>query len=332
VSPGKSRHEISASSISAFGSGCCRPANLVGHRKGADISNAPGSYRRRICGRWRPRHSRPTFGPSLSERLGQPVVIENRPGAASNIGAELVANAVPDGYTLLMVGPANAINATLYDRLNFNFLRDIAPVAGVTRAPNVMEVNPMFPARTVPEFIAYAKTNPGKINMASGGTGSPVHMSGELFKMMAGVNMVHVPYRGEALALPDLLGGHVQVMFANLPSSIGYIRSGALRPLAVTTATRSEAMPDVPTLGEFVPGYEASVINGIGAPNNTPREIIERLNADINAALAEPKLIARFAELGGNPMPLTPAEYGKLVIDETEKWARVVKFTGAKPD
>jgi tripartite-type tricarboxylate transporter receptor subunit TctC len=272
------------------------------------------------------------LGPSLSERLGQQVVIENRPGAASNIAAELVANAVPDGYTLLMVGPANAINATLYHRPNFNFLRDIAPVAGVSRAPNVMEVNPMFPARTVPEFIAYAKANPGKINMASGGTGSPVHMSGELFKMMAGVNMVHVPYRGEALALPDLLGGQVQVMFANLPSSIGYIRSGAVRPLAVTTATRSEALPDVPTISEFVPGYEASVMNGIGAPSNTPPEIIERLNADINAALADPKLIACFAELGGDPMPLMPAEYGKLVIDETEKWARVVKFTGAKPD
>ncbi len=271
------------------------------------------------------------LGQLLSERLGQPVVIENRPGAGSNIGAEVVVKAAPDGYTLLMVGPANAINATLYERLNFNFLRDIAPVAGVVRAPNVMEVNPMFPARTVPEFIAYAKANPGKINMASGGNGSSQHLSGELFKMMAGVDMVHVPYRGEAQALPDLLGGQVQVMFGNMPSSIGYIRSGALRPLAVTTATRSEALPDVPTLSEFVSGYEASATDGIGAPRNTPREIIEKLNADINAALADARLIARFAELGGTPLPMTPAEYGKLLVDETEKWAKVVKFSGAKP-
>ena len=271
------------------------------------------------------------LGQSLSERLGQPVVIENRPGAGSNIGAEVVVNATPDGYTLLMVGPANAINATLYGRLNFNFLRDIAPVAGVVRAPNVMEVNPTFPARTVPEFIAYAKANPGKINMASGGNGASQHLSGELFNMMAGVDMVHVPYRGEAQALPDLLGGQVQVMFGNMSSSIGYIRSGALRPLAVTTATRSEILPDVPTVNEFVSGYEASAINGVGAPRNTPREIIERLNADINASLADARLIARFAELGGTPMPMTPAEYGKLLIDETEKWAKVVKFSGAKP-
>jgi len=272
------------------------------------------------------------LGQSLSERLGQSVVIENRPGAGSNIAAEVVVNAAPDGYTLLMVGPANAINASLYDRLNFNFLRDIAPVAGVSRAPNVMEVNPMVPARTVPEFISYAKANPGKINMASGGNGASQHLSGELFKMMAGINMVHVPYRGEALALPDLLSGQVQVMFGNVQSSIEYIRSGRLRPLAVTTATRSQALPDVPTVNEFVAGYEVSAINGIGAPKNTPREIVETLNAHINASLADPKLVARFAELGAIPMPLTPAEYGKLMIDETEKWAKVVKFSGAKPD
>jgi len=272
------------------------------------------------------------LGQSLSERLGQSVVIENRPGAGSNIAAEVVVNAAPDGYTLLMVGPANAINASLYDRLNFNFLRDIAPVAGVSRAPNVMEVNPMVPARTVPELISYAKANPGKINMASGGNGASQHLSGELFKMMAGINMVHVPYRGEALALPDLLSGQVQVMFGNVQSSIEYIRSGRLRPLAVTTATRSQALPDVPTVNEFVAGYEVSAINGIGAPKNTPREIVETLNAHINASLADPKLVARFAELGAIPMPLTPAEYGKLMIDETEKWAKVVKFSGAKPD
>jgi len=272
------------------------------------------------------------LGQSLSERLGQSVVIENRPGAGSNIAAEVVVNAAPDGYTLLMVGPANAINASLYDRLNFNFLRDIAPVAGVSRAPNVMEVNPMVPGRTVPEFISYAKANPGKINMASGGNGASQHLSGELFKMMAGINMVHVPYRGEALALPDLLSGQVQVMFGNVQSSIEYIRSGRLRPLAVTTATRSQALPDVPTVNEFVAGYEVSAINGIGAPKNTPREIVETLNAHINASLADPKLVARFAELGAIPMPLTPAEYGKLMIDETEKWAKVVKFSGAKPD
>jgi len=272
------------------------------------------------------------LGQSLSERLGQSVVIENRPGAGSNIAAEVVVNAAPDGYTLLMVGPANAINASLYDRLNFNFLRDIAPVAGVSRPPNVMEVNPMDPARTVPEFISYAKANPSKINMASGGNGASQHLSGELFKMMAGINMVHVPYRGEALALPDLLSGQVQVMFGNVQSSIEYIRSGRLRPLAVTTATRSQALPDVPTVNEFVAGYEVSAINGIGAPKNTPREIVETLNAHINASLADPKLVARFAELGAIPMPLTPAEYGKLMIDETEKWAKVVKFSGAKPD
>jgi len=267
---------------------------------------------------------------SLSERLGQSFVVENRPGAGGNIGAEAVVRAAPDGYTLLVVGPPNAINATLYDSLNFDFIRDIAPVAGVSRMPNVMEVNPSFPAKTVPEFIAYAKANPGKINMASGGNGTSIHLSGELFKMMTGVNMVHVPYRGGGPALADLIGGRVQVMFDNLNSSIEHIRAGKLRSLAITTVTRSEALPDVPTIDDFVPGYEASVINGIGVPRNTPPEIIDRLNKEISAALADPKLKARLADLGVVTMPMASADFGRLMVEETEKWARVVKFSGAK--
>jgi len=272
------------------------------------------------------------LGSWLSERLGQQIVIENRAGAASNIAAEAVIKSPPDGYTLFMVGPNNAINASLYDKLNFDFLRDFAPVAGVMRVPNVMEVHPSIPAKSVPDFIAYAKANPGKINMVSGGNGTSVHVSGELFKMMAGISMVHVPYRGAGPALIDLLAGQGQVMFDNLPSSIEHIRAGKLRALAVTTAMRSEALPDVPAVGEFVPGYEASAFFGINAPSATPSEIIERLNKEINAILAEPRTKARFADLGGTPLPGPPADFGKLIADETEKWARVVKFAGIKPE
>jgi len=271
-------------------------------------------------------------GQWLSERLGQPVVVESRPGAGTNIATEAVVHAPPDGYTLLLVAPANAINATLYEKLNHDFIRDIAPVAGLIRFPNVMEVNPSVPAKTVPEFIAYAKANPGKINMASSGNGSTIHVSGELFKMMAGVNMVHVPYRGGAPALTDLLGGQVQVMFDNLPTSIEYIRAGKLRPLAVTSATRSELLPDVPTVADFVPGYESSAWYGVGAPRNTPVEIIDRLNKEINAVLADPRMKARVADMGATLVASLPAEFGKLVADETEKWGNVVKFSGAKAD
>ncbi len=239
-------------------------------------------------------------------------------------------SAPPDGYTLLLVNAANAINATFYDNLNFNFLRDIAPVAGIMRVPSVMVVNPSVPAKTIPEFIAYAKANPGKINMASGGIGGPSHVSGELFNMMAGVSMVHVPYRGAGPALVDLLGGQVQVLFNSPPAPIEYIKAGALRALAVTTATRAEALPDIPTVGEFVPGYEASVWYGIAAPKNTPAEIIDTLNKEINAALADPKLKARLADVGGTVLAGSPADFGKLIADETEKWAKVIKFAGIK--
>jgi tripartite-type tricarboxylate transporter receptor subunit TctC len=272
------------------------------------------------------------MGQWLSERLGQPFVIENRPGAGGNIGTEAVVRAPPDGYTLFLVAPANVVNATLYDKLNFNFIRDIMPVAGIIRVPNVVVVNPSVPAKTVPELIANAKAHPGKINMGSSGNGSTIHISGELFKMMAGVDMIHVPYRGSGPALTDLLGGQVQVMFATMPSSIEYIRAGRLRALAVTTATRSEALPDVPTVGDFVPGYEASAAYGVGAPKNTPAEIVDRLNREINAGLADPKMKARLADLGGEVLAGSPADFGKLVAEETEKWAKVVKFSGAKPD
>jgi tripartite-type tricarboxylate transporter receptor subunit TctC len=272
------------------------------------------------------------IGQALSERLGQQIVIENRAGASSNIAAEAVIRSPPDGYTLFMVGPNNAINASLYDKLPFDFVRDTAPVAGITRVPNVMEVHPSVPAKTVPEFIAYAKANPGKINMVSGGTGTSVHVSGELFKMMTGVHMVHVPYRGAGPAIADLVAGQVQVMFDNLPSSIGHIRAGTLRALAVTTAQRSEALPGVPTIASFVPGYEASAFFGISAPKATLPAIVSRLNDAINAVLADPKIKARMADLGGTTLPGSPAEFGKLVADETEKWAKVVKFSGAKPD
>jgi tripartite-type tricarboxylate transporter receptor subunit TctC len=270
------------------------------------------------------------MGQWLSERLGQPFIIENRPGAAGNIATEMVVRAPPDGYTLLVVASSHAINATLYDRLNFNFIRDIAPVASISREPHIILVNPSFPANTVPEFIAYAKANPGKINMASGGTGTGPHVASELFKMMAGVDMVHVPYRGGGPALTDLLGGQVQVMFPGTTASIAYIKAGSLRALAVTTATRSEALPDIPTVGEFIPGYEASTIFGLGAPRNTPAEIVDRLNREINAGLADPKIKARLADLGGMVLAGSPADFGRLLAEETEKWGRVVRAANIK--
>ena len=272
------------------------------------------------------------MGQRLSERFGQPFVVENRPGGGGNVGAEAVVRAPPDGYTLLLVGSPNMINATLYEKLNFNFIRDIAPVASIDRAPLVMEVNPTFSARSVPEFIAYAKANPGKINMASAGTGTGLHVAGELFKMMAGVDMTHVPYRSAGPALTDLIGGQVQVMFDALPASIEHVRAGRLRALAVTTATRLEALPNIPTVGDFVPGYEASGVNGVGAPKNTPAQIVDRLNKEINAALAEPKMKARLSDLGLTVLTGSPADFRKLIAQETEKWAQVVKFSGAKPD
>ena len=272
------------------------------------------------------------IGQWLSERLGQPFVIENRPGAGTNIGTEAVVRAPADGYTLLLVGSSSAINATLYDKLTFNFIRDIAPVASIIRQPNVMLVNPSVPAKTVPEFIAYAKADPGKINMASAGNGSSSHVFGELFKMMAGVNIVHVPYRGGAPALTDLLAGQVQATFVPVPASIEYVRAGKLRALAVTTTTRSDALPDIPTVGDFVRGYEASGFVGLGAPKNTPAEIIEKLNKEINAALADPKIKARLADLGGTVLPGSPAEFGKLVADETEKWGKVIRAANIKPE
>jgi tripartite-type tricarboxylate transporter receptor subunit TctC len=268
---------------------------------------------------------------SLAERLGQQFIIENRPGGGGNVGAEAVVRAPPDGYTLLAIGSNNMINATLYENLTYDFIRDIAPAASIYRVPQVMEVNPSFPAKTVPEFITYAKVNPGKINFASAGNGSVAHVTGELFKMTTGVNMLHVPYRGAAPALTDLLGGEVHVMFDNLPSSIEHIRAGRLRPLAVTTTARLEALPDIPTVAEFVPGFETSAWAGIGAPKNTPVEIIGQLNREINAVLADPKIKARIADLGGLVLALSPAEYARRLAEETEKWAKVIKFSGAKP-
>ena len=272
------------------------------------------------------------MGQWLSGRLGQQFVIDNRPGGGGNIGTEAVVRASPDGHTLLMVGSYNAVNATLYAKLNFDLMRDIAPVASVIRGAYVMVVNPSVPAKTVPEFIAYAKANPGKVTMASSGIGTPPLVAGELFKMMAEVNLVHVPYRGSGPALVDLLAGQVQVSFPSMTSSIGYIRAGTLRALAVTTAERSDALPDIPTVGEFVPGYEASAWYGIGAPRNTPVEVIDKLNKEFNAGLADPKIKARLADLGNAPLALSPADFGKLIAEETKKWAKVVKFSGAKAD
>jgi tripartite-type tricarboxylate transporter receptor subunit TctC len=271
-------------------------------------------------------------GQWLSERLGQQFLIENRPGAGTNIATETVVRAAADGYTLLVVTASNAINATLYDKLNFNFMSDIAPVAGVMRYPLVMQVNPSFPAKTVPEFISYAKANPGKISYGSGGNGTSIHLASELFKMMTGVGMTHVPYRGGAPAMTDLMGGQVQVVFNPVPESMEYIRAGKLRPLAVTTTTRSHVLPDVPAMADFVPGYEASAVQGTGAPRNTPAEIVDKLNKEINAGLADPKLKARFADLGATVFPVTPAEFGRFMADETEKWGKVIKFTDAKAE
>ena len=294
-----------------------RPVRLI-------VPIAPGGAQdilARLMGQW------------LSERLGQPFVIDNRPGGGSNIGTEAVVRAPADGHTLLLIPPDSAINATLYDKLNFNFVRDIAPVAGVFRGAYVMVVNPSVPAKTVPEFIAYAKANPGKINMASVGIGSGPHVAGELFKMMAGVNMVHVPYRGGGPALTDLLGGQVQVMFPGTVASIEYIRAGRLRALAVTTATRWDALPDIPTMGEFVPGYEASTWFGVGAPKATPAEIVEKLNKEINAGLAHPKIKARLADdLGGDVLALSPVDFGKLIAEETEKWGKVIRAANIKAE
>jgi tripartite-type tricarboxylate transporter receptor subunit TctC len=283
-------------------------------------AGGPNDIIARLMGRW------------LSERLGQQFVIENRPGAGGTIGTEVVVNAPADGYTLVLASPANAINATLYENLSYNFIRGIAPVAGIALAPSVMEVHPSVPAKAVPEFIAYARANPGKINMASGGMGSSQHAIGELFKMMAGVDLTHVPYRGEAPALADLLGGQVQVIFGNMPSSIEYLRAGKLRPLAVTTSTRSEVLPEVPTVGDFVPGYEASIWYGIGAPKSTPSEIVDKLNKEINLGLADSKMKARFADLGAAVLAGSPADFGRFIAEETEKWAKVIKFANIKPD
>jgi tripartite-type tricarboxylate transporter receptor subunit TctC len=268
----------------------------------------------------------------LSEHLGQQFIVENRPGGGTNIGTEMVVRAPADGYTLLQVNLAHAINATLYEKLNYNFIRDIAPIAGIVRVSNVVEIHPSVPATTLPEFIAYAKANPGKINMGSAGNGSSSHVAGELFKMLAGVNLVHVPYRGQGPAMTDLLGGQLQVIFATTPGTTEFIQTGKLRALAVTTAVRAEALPDVPPVADFVPGYESSQWYGFGAPKNTPPDIIEQLNKAVNAALVDPKMKARLADFGGTVLPGSPADFGKLIAAETEKWGKVVKFAGIKAD
>jgi tripartite-type tricarboxylate transporter receptor subunit TctC len=272
------------------------------------------------------------MGQSLSERLGQQFIVENRSGAGGNIATEAVVNAPADGYTLLLATSPNAVNATLYQKLNFNFIRDMSPIASVLAVPLVVVIHPSVPAKTVPEFIAYARANPGKLNMGSGGIGAAQHVAGELFKMMTGVNMVHVPYRGGAPAVADLLGGQLQVMFDVMLESIEYVRAGKLRALAVTTALPSATLPDLPTVSEFVPGYEASQWYGIGAPKNTPAEIVAKLNTEINATLADPKMKARFADLGGTVLAGSPADFGKLIVAETEKWGKVIKFAGIKPE
>jgi tripartite-type tricarboxylate transporter receptor subunit TctC len=270
------------------------------------------------------------IGQRLSERLGQPFVIESRPGAGSNIATEAVARSPADGYTLLLVTTANTINATLYEKLNFDFIRDMAPVSGIIRVPQVIEVHPSVPVTTVPEFIAYAKANPGKLNMASAGSGTVQHVGGELFKAMAGVDLQHVPYRGQAPALMDMLGGQAQVMFDSVPTALEYIRAGKLRALAVTTRTRADALPDLPTVAEFVPGYESSAFYGFAAPRDTPAEIVDKLNREINNAFAEPAIKARLTELGGAVLAGSAADFARLIADETEKWGKVVKISGAK--
>ena len=272
------------------------------------------------------------IGQWFSERLGASFVTENRTGAGGNLGTEVVANAPADGYTLLLAAVPNAVNATLFEKLNFNFIRDIAPVAGIIRVPMAVLVHPSVPAKTIPEFIAYAKANPGKVNMASAGTGSAPHMAGELFNVMAGVSMIHVPYRGQGPALSDLLGGQVQVLFAATPGTVDYVRTGKLRGLAITTAARADVFPELPPVGDFVPGYDASQWYGLGAPKNTPADIIDRLNREINAALADPAMKMRFADLGGEPLAGTPAEFGRLIAAETEKWAKVVRFAGLRAE
>jgi tripartite-type tricarboxylate transporter receptor subunit TctC len=272
------------------------------------------------------------MGQWLSERLGQQFVIENRGGAAGTLATDAVVRAPPDGYTLLLCGSPDAINATLYDKLSFNFIRDIAPIASIARGPNVLVVHPSFPAKTIPEFIAHTKANPGKVDFASAGIGSVSHMAGELFMAMAGVNMVHVPYRGLAPALTDLLGGQVQAIFSTTPPSIENVRAGKLRALAVTSTTRSEALPDLPTIGEFLPGYDATLLTGLGAPKTTRADIVERLNKEVNAALADPAMKARLADLGNAPVPITSADFGKLIAAETEKWAKVIRAANIKPE
>ncbi len=293
-----------------------RPVRLIC----AFPAGGPNDTLARLIGQW------------LSERLGRPFVVENRPGAATNIATEAVVRAPPDGYTLLLVAQVNAINVTLYERLNFNFIRDIAAVAGIMRVPSIMEVNPSVPAHTVPEFIAYAKANPGRLNMASAGNGTSSHLSGELFKIMTGVDILHVPYRGAAAALTDLIAARVQVYFDLMPTSIAHVRSGKVRPLAITTTTRSGALPDLPSVGDFVPGYEVNTWFGVGAPRGTPADIVDKLNEEINAALADPQMKARLAELGGTVLAGTPADFEKLIADETEKWARVIRAANIKPD
>jgi len=295
------------------------PARLVRIIVGFSAGGAPDILAR-LLGQW------------LFERLGQPFVVENRPGGGSNIATEAVVNAPADGYTLLLASMANAVNATLYEKLNYNFIRDIAPVANISREPLGMEVHPSFPANTVAEFIAHAKANPGTLTMASPGIGTAPHMAGELFKIMAGIDMVHVPYRSSAPALTDLLGGQVHMMFSPLPSSIEYVRAGKLRALAVTTATRSDALPDIPAVGDFVPGYEASAFYGVATPKNTPAEIVDRLNKEINAGLADPKLKARLADLGSSAFVGSPADFGKLIAEETDKWAKVIRAANIKPE
>jgi tripartite-type tricarboxylate transporter receptor subunit TctC len=292
-----------------------RPVRII-------VGYSPGGttdFSARLIGQW------------LSERLGQPFIVDNRPGAASNVATEGAVRAPADGYTLLLATISNAINATLYGKLNYNFIRDIAPVAGIIRVPNVMEVNPAVPAKTVPEFVAYAKANPGKVNFASGGAGSSTHVSGELFKMMTGVNMVHIPYRGTAPAVTDLIAGQVQVMFDNLPGSIEYVRAGMTRALAVTTTARSDALPDLPTVADFVLGYEVSAWFGLGAPRNTAKEIIDRLNEEINAAFADAKMKKRLTDLGAMAFAGSPADFGKVISDETEKWGKVVRAANISP-